>query len=70
MQYRIVTTIVAGYLAWTTAVAQPVVPDGYTVELYASGIGAANALAIGPDGLAPGRRRGPRLAFTETGAVT
>lgn len=30
--------------------ADPVVPDGYTIELYASGIGAATAMALGPDG--------------------
>ena len=32
------------------AIAAPTVPEGYTVELYASGIGAATAMALGPDG--------------------
>jgi sugar lactone lactonase YvrE len=31
--------------------ADPVAPAGYSIENYATGIGAANALAIGPDGL-------------------
>jgi hypothetical protein len=35
----------------SVAIADPVVPEGYTVENYASGVGAATALAIGPDGL-------------------
>ena len=30
--------------------AAPVVPEGYTIELYASGIGAATGMALGPDG--------------------
>ena len=44
-----------GFLVWVGASglavqADPVVPDGYVVERYVTGIGAANALAFGPDG--------------------
>ena len=53
MGTRLIFTAVALALGFSAAAAwsDPVVPDGYMVERYATGIGAANALAIGPDGL-------------------
>ncbi|MFO1427394.1 MAG: hypothetical protein U1F11_10590 [Steroidobacteraceae bacterium] len=48
---RFVAALAAIAIAIPVAHADPVVPVGYYVENYASGIGAANGLAIGPDGL-------------------
>jgi len=51
--------------------AAPVVPEGYTIELYATGIGAAAALALGPDGqlYITDYASGQLLRRTQTGAL-
>lgn len=48
---RFVAALAAIAIAIPVAHADPVVPVGYYVENYASGIGSASVLAIGPDGL-------------------
>ena len=65
------TIALAMCIAGTTVRADPVVADGYAIENYATGIGAANALVIGPDGLLyiTDYQAGRLLRRTNTGGV-
>ena len=49
---RIGFVLVGFTLCVTTVLATPTVPDGYAVEKYATGIGAAGGPAFSPDGVA------------------
>jgi hypothetical protein len=63
--------VLAVCLSAAPALPDPIAPEGYLVENYAGGIGAANALAIGPDGLLyiTDYARGQLLKRTESGAL-
>ena len=55
----------------SVATGAPVVPEGYTIENHATGIGAATALALGPDGslYITDYQRGQVLKRTASGAL-
>jgi hypothetical protein len=67
---RILCIVIAACITGL-AQADPTVPDGYSIENYATGIGAANGLAIGPDGLLyiTDYRAGQLLRRTTSGAL-